>query len=69
MAVQEEMNAIVDLINQAQKRFMESYKEVHRIVDTMPESLRDLEEEELQEISADQELVEHMESILGEEEE
>ena len=63
------MNAIVDLINQAQKRFMESYKEVHRIVDTMPESLRDLEEEELQEISADQELVEHMESILGEEEE
>ena len=50
MAVQEEMNAIVDLINQAQKRFMESYKEVHRIVDTMPESLRDLEEEELQEI-------------------
>ena len=69
MAVQEEMNAIVDLINQAQKRFMESYKEVHRIVDTMPESLRDLEEEELQEISANQELVEHMESILGEEEE
>lgn len=69
MAVQEEMNGIVDLINQAQKRFMDSYKEVHRIVDTMPESLRELEEEELHEISADQDLVEHMESILGEEEE
>lgn len=42
IAVQNEMNEIVELINQAQKRFMSSYKEVHRIVSTMPDSLRDL---------------------------
>ncbi|MGI6069140.1 MAG: hypothetical protein ACOYBE_01815 [Blautia sp.] len=69
IAVQEEMNEIVELINQAQNRFMESYKEVHRIVSAMPESLREIEEEEEQEIGADQELVDHMESILGVEDE
>lgn len=69
IAVQEEMNEIVELINQAQNRFMESYKEVHRIVSAMPESLREIEEEEEHEIGADQELVSHMESILGDEEE
>lgn len=42
IAVQDEMNDIVELINQAQKRFMSSYKEVHRIVATMPDSLRDM---------------------------
>lgn len=42
--VQEEMNEIVELINQAQKRFMASYKEVHRIVSAMPESLQEFEE-------------------------
>lgn len=67
MAVQDEMNEIVELINQAQRRFMESYKEVHRIVDTMPDSVRDMEDEELHEVSADQNLVEHMENLLGEE--
>ena len=46
IAVQDEMNEIVELINQAQKRFMSSYKEVHRIVTTMPESLYDLTEPE-----------------------
>lgn len=46
IAVQDEMNDIVDLINQAQKRFMSSYKEVHRIVATMPDSLRDMTEME-----------------------
>ena len=44
IAVQDEMNDIVELINQAQKRFMSSYKEVHRIITTMPDSLRDLTE-------------------------
>ena len=44
IAVQDEMNEIVELINQAQKRFMSSYKEVHRIVSTMPDSLRDMTE-------------------------
>lgn len=42
LAVQDEMNDIVELINQAQKRFMSSYKEVHRIISTMPSSLSDL---------------------------
>ena len=46
IAVQEEMNEIVELINQAQRRFMASYKEVHRIISTMPETLRELEDEE-----------------------
>ena len=45
LAVQEEMNGIVELINQAQKRFMSSYKEVHQIISSMPTSLNDLEEE------------------------
>lgn len=45
VAVQEEMNGIVDLINQAQKRFMSSYKEVHQIISSMPTSLNDIEDE------------------------
>ena len=46
IAVQEEMNEIVQLINEAQKRFMSSYKEVHKIISTMPESMKELEDEE-----------------------
>ena len=42
LAVQEEMNGIVELINQAQRRFMSSYKEVHQIISSMPTSLRDI---------------------------
>ena len=45
VAVQEELNDIVELINQVQRRFMQSYKSVHAIVSTMPESLQDLEDE------------------------
>ncbi len=45
IAVQEEMNEIVELINQAQRRFMSSYKEVHKIISTMPESMKELEDE------------------------
>lgn len=45
IAVQEEMNGIVELINQAQKRFMSSYKEVHQIISSMPTSLNDIEDE------------------------
>lgn len=45
VAVQEEMNEIVELINQIQKRFMSSYREVHEIVSTMPTSMRELEDE------------------------
>lgn len=45
IAVQDEMNEIVQLINEAQKRFMESYREVHQIVNTMPTSLSDIEDE------------------------
>lgn len=55
LAVQEEMNGIVELINQAQKRFMSSYREVHHIISSMPTSLNDLEEDvemELHEMEA-----------------
>ncbi len=45
IAVQEEMNEIIELINLAQRRFMASYKEVHRIISTMPESMSELEDE------------------------
>ena len=54
IAVQDEMNEIVELINQAQKRFMSSYKEVHRIVSTMPDSLRDMGDLECMEIQGDE---------------
>lgn len=50
IAVQEEMNEIVELINQAQRRFMSSYREVHQIISTMPESLRELEDEANEEV-------------------
>lgn len=45
VAVQDELNGIVDLINQAQRRFMSSYKEVHQIISSMPTSLNDIEDE------------------------
>ena len=45
IAVQEELNEIVELINQAQRRFMASYREVHQIIRSMPESMRELEDE------------------------
>lgn len=45
IAVQDEMNGIVELINQAQRRFMSSYKEVHQIISSMPTSLNDIEDE------------------------
>lgn len=39
------MNEIVELLNQAQRRFMSSYKEVHQIINSMPTSLNDIEDE------------------------
>jgi len=45
LAVQEEMNGIVELINQAQRRFMMSYKEVHQIIQNIPDSLSDIDED------------------------
>lgn len=45
IAVQEELNETVELINQVQRRFMESCKVVHRIVSTMPVSIQDMEED------------------------
>ncbi len=42
LAVQDEMNEIVDLFNQMQKKFMQSYKEVHEIIQSMPASLSDI---------------------------
>lgn len=65
LAVQEEMNGIVELINQAQKRFMSSYKEVHQIINSMPTSLNDIEDvvdleiQKLDDISSDEISEEH----------
>lgn len=68
IAVQDEMNDIVELINQAQKRFMSSYKEVHRIITTMPDSLCDLTETERTEHSAPAEAQAAEEDSLDDEE-
>ena len=46
IAVQDELNDIVELINQVQQRFMSSYKEVHRIISSMPESMQEMSEEQ-----------------------
>ena len=43
LAVQDEMNEIVDMFNQMQKKFMQSYKEVHEIIQSMPVSLDDID--------------------------
>lgn len=40
--VQDEMNEIVDMFNKMQKKFMQSYKEVHEIIQSMPASLSDI---------------------------
>lgn len=52
-AVQEELNGTVDLMNQVQRRFMESCKSIHNLVSTMPESLQDLEDDMDEEIFED----------------
>lgn len=44
LSVQEEMNSLVEFINQAQRKFMSSYKEVHQIISSMPTSLKDIGE-------------------------
>ena len=44
LAVQDVMNEIVELINQMQRKFMTSYKEMHEIVQNMPGSLNDMNE-------------------------
>lgn len=69
--LQSEMNQMIDGINQAQNSFMKSYKEVHRILDTIPGKLIQLdgEEDELgedQEVPVGQDLLRHMEELLGE---
>ena len=43
LAVQDEMNEIVDLFNQMQRKFMVSYKEVHEIIQSMPASLDEID--------------------------
>ena len=42
LAVQDEMNEIVEMFNQMQRKFMQSYKEVHEIIQSMPASLSDI---------------------------
>ncbi|HIR92773.1 MAG TPA: hypothetical protein IAB98_05075 [Candidatus Egerieimonas intestinavium] len=63
IAVQDEMNDIVELINQAQQRFMSSYKEVHRIISSMPESMQELGDEQDE---AAEEMEEQVEDSLDE---
>ena len=46
MAVQEELTDIVDLLNQVQRRFMQSYKAVHTIISSAPDTLLSEETEE-----------------------
>ncbi len=48
-AVHDEMNDIVRMFNQIQKKFMQSYKEVHEIINSMPEAFDDanLDDEDL----------------------
>lgn len=43
LALQEEMHQIVELINEAQKHFADSYKEVHNIIGAMPTSFAEME--------------------------
>jgi len=40
-ALQGEMDEITELVNQAQKRFMSSYKEVHKIISDLPKKEAD----------------------------
>ncbi|MDD3279214.1 MAG: hypothetical protein PHG16_10110 [Lachnospiraceae bacterium] len=54
IAMQEELNEIVDVMNQVQRRFMESCKSVYNIISTMPESLSDLEDDIEEEGDEDQ---------------
>ncbi len=58
IAVQDEMNDIVELINQAQQRFMSSYKEVHRIISSMPESIQELSDEQEEAVQEPEEIQE-----------
>ena len=44
LAVQDEMNEIVEMFNQMQRKFMQSYKEVHEIIQSMPASLSDIDD-------------------------
>ena len=40
-AIQSEMEDVMELINQAQKRFMVSYKEIHKIISDLPKRTTD----------------------------
>lgn len=39
LAVQNEMNEVLNMFNQVQKKFMQSYKDIHEIADSMPGSI------------------------------
>ena len=45
-ALQGEMDEIMELINQAQKRFMVSYKEIHKIIGGLPKKTQDTDAED-----------------------
>ena len=64
-AAQDEMHQMISGINQAQNSFMKSYKEVHRILNAIPEKLTRLDREGELPVPTDQELIRHMEDIFG----
>lgn len=57
LAVQEELNSTVELINQVQRRIMESCREVHSIASTIPVFMQDLEDD--MEDDMEEEIIEH----------
>jgi len=48
-ALQSEMDGIMELINQAQKRFMISYKEIHNIISDNPKKTEDVDDDDTEE--------------------
>ncbi|MDO4619665.1 MAG: hypothetical protein Q4B09_03485 [Lachnospiraceae bacterium] len=68
LAVQEEMNEIVDMLNQMQRKFMVSYKEMHEIVQSMPSSLDDINLDAEEDFSEEDEILNFgMDSFLDDE--
>lgn len=46
LAIQREINGIADLVSQVQRSFMASYKEIHNLVNAVPETMDDTDLEE-----------------------
>lgn len=55
MKVQDQMNDILEMINEAQRKFMNSYKEVHEVIQNMPFSLSEMDPQDDPEGDQDEE--------------